>query len=337
MTEPNAMTSLHPEPTRARSVRLAAAFVLTLAAPLPAAAMLEGDFERGAGPALTTWYGPVDPAAMRADAGYIAGMRPHHAGALTMSQDYLADPASSSPLLRQLARAIIVNQQFEVLLLDEVAGNLSRPAVSLPFGIKVQPMATEGVAQARLFRREPIPGFASGYAMGPVTERDVQFAKAMTIHHQGALDMARGYHANPDARNGFLGLFNVDVITDQASEIALMGRVAAAYPGDADAVRVDPSMIHGMEGMAGHKAHGAKPAADPHAGHGGAAVAQGGAQGGAQGVAQGQAAPPATAPNQTRRPPEATEGRPAQQQRLTPAKPAAQAPAGHEDHSQHKH
>ena len=271
MTEPNAMTSLHPEPTRARSVRLAAAFVLTLAAPLPAAAMLEGDFERGAGPALTTWYGPVDPAAMRADAGYIAGMRPHHAGALTMSQDYLADPASSSPLLRQLANAIIVNQQFEVLLLDEVERNLNLPPLRLG-PIALQPMATAGLAQARLFRRMPVPSPLT-YAVTPVSERDVQFAKAMIVHHQGAVDMARAYHANPAARNGFLGLFNVDVVTDQRQEIALMRWATRAYPGDVEAVRVDPSMIHGMEGMpghghgrgghGGHGAHGATAAPEP--------------------------------------------------------------------------
>ena len=34
----------------------------------------------------------VDPAVVRADFDYIAGMVPHHQGALTMSQDYLADP-----------------------------------------------------------------------------------------------------------------------------------------------------------------------------------------------------------------------------------------------------
>ena len=328
------MTNTYSKPTRIRSAELALA--LGLAAPFPAAAMLEGDFERDPGPALTTWYRLADPAAMRVDQGYIAGMRPHHAGALTMSQDYLADPASSSPLLRQLARAIIVNQQFEVLLLDEVDANLNRPPVALPFGIRLQPMATEGVAQARLFRHEPIPGLVSGYAMGLVSERDVQFAKAMTIHHQGALDMARDYHANADARNGFLGLFNVDVIVDQANEIALMDRVVASYPGDADAVKVDPSMVHGMEGMAGHGAHGAQPAAaDPHAGHGRAADPHAGH--GSAAIAQGQAAPPAAQPSQTRRPPAAAEGRPAQQQRRAPAKPAAQAPAGHEDHSQHNH
>lgn len=237
----------------------------------PAAAVIEGDFEYGRTQPLTTWYGPVDPAAMQADLDYLAGMRPHHAGALTMSQDYLADPASNSPLLRQLARAIIVNQQFEVLLLDEVSRRLSQPPVTLPFGIKLQPMATEGVAQSRLFRRLPIPTIVS-YPLGPVSARDVQFAKAMTIHHQGALDMAHAYHANLNARNGFLGLFNIDVITDQAAEIALMRRAVNAFAGDAEAIAVDPSMIHGMEGMAGHGAHGT-PAASPHAEHGPAAPA----------------------------------------------------------------
>ena len=249
------MARTHHKPARARFPRRIATFIaFALAAPLPARAVIEPDFERGTGPALTTWYGPSNAAAMRADRDYLAGMRPHHAGALTMSQEYLVDPASSSPLLRQLARAIIINQQFEVLLLDQVARRLDLPPVTLPFGIRLQPMATEGLAQALLFRREPIPG-QLGYAMGPVSERDVQFAKAMTIHHQGALDMAHAYHANSDARNGFLGLFNVDVVTDQSTEIALMGRVIRAYAGDPRAVRVDPAMIHGMEGMSAHGGH----------------------------------------------------------------------------------
>ena len=235
-----------------------AAVGLALAAPSPARAqpMLQNEFEHDPGPALTTWYGPADPAAKRADLDYVAGMRPHHAGALTMSRDYLADPASGSPLLRQLARAIIVNQQFEVLLLDEVERNLNRPPVRLG-PLAMQPMATAGLAQARLFRRTPVPSPLT-YAVGPVGERDVQFAKAMITHHQGAVDMARAYHANPAARNGFLGLFNVDVVTDQAQEIALMRWAMRAYPGDAEAVRVDPSMIHGMEGMHGHGGHGAQ-------------------------------------------------------------------------------
>ena len=108
------------------------------------------------------------------------------------------------------------------------------------------------------FLRSPIPGPAAALANpgAPVTVRDVQFAKGMTIHHQAALEMARAYHANPDARNGFLGLMNVDIITDQSQEIALMQRVIAAYPGNPDTVQVDPSMIHGMEGMQHGGGHG---------------------------------------------------------------------------------
>ena len=71
--------------------------------------------------------------------------------------------------------------------------------------------------------------------------------------------MARAYHANPDARNGFLGLMNVDIITDQSQEIALMRRVVATYRGNPDAVQVDASMIHGLEGM-GHGGHPTPPA-----------------------------------------------------------------------------
>ena len=255
---------------------------LALAAPLPARgqAGLQNEFEYDPGPALTTWYGPADPAAKRTDLDYVAGMRPHHAGALTMSEEYLADPASSSPLLRQLARAIIVNQQFEVLLLDEVERNLNRPPVRLG-PIALQPMATAGLAQARLFRRLPVPGPLT-YATTPVSERDVRFAKAMIVHHQGAVDMARAYHANPAARNGFLGLFNVDVVTDQQQEIALMRRAILAYPGDPDAVRVDPSMIHGMEGMPGHGGHGG------HGAHGGTVAPE---------PAPPEPAPPGSAPS----------------------------------------
>jgi uncharacterized protein (DUF305 family) len=201
-------------------------------------------------------------------------MRAHHEGALSMSREYLSDPGRSSPLLQALARAIIANQTFEIRMLDEVARNLDRPPVRLgPFGAALQPQATEGLAGAQRFFKEPIPG-PLAHAIGPVGERDVQFAKAMIVHHEGAVEMARAYHANPDARNGYLGLMNVDITTDQAQEIALMRRVIAAYAGDPEAVRVDPSMVHGMEGMR-HGAHAAPPpgaapparAEDGHAGH----------------------------------------------------------------------
>jgi uncharacterized protein (DUF305 family) len=230
-----------------------------MAAASPAGAAVEEGYQPGDAPVPTTWYGPADPAAIKADRDYIAGMRPHHAGALTMSEEYLADPEARSPVLRALARAIIRNQRFEIGLLDEVARNLARPPVVLNFGVvrlAAQPMATDGLGQMQRFLRSPIPSpFNALAAPGPVTARDVQFAKAMTVHHQAALDMAWAYHADPNARNTFLKLLNVDIITDQGQEIALMRSVIAAYPGDADAVRVDPTMVHGMEGMRHHGGH----------------------------------------------------------------------------------
>ena len=231
---------------------LAATAGFALAA--PARAAIEENYASGEPPITTTWFAPVSGAAQRADRDYVAGMRPHHAGALSMSREYLVDPGRSSPLLQALSRAIVANQTFEIGVLDEVGRNLARPPVRLPFGLKLQPVATEGLTGAQRFFKEPIPSEAT-YSVGPVSERDVRFAKAMILHHEGAVEMARAYHANADARNGFLGLMNVDITTDQTQEIALMRRVIAAYPGDAASVRVDPSMVHGMEGMR-HGGHG---------------------------------------------------------------------------------
>ena len=80
-----------------------AACGLTLAA-APALAAVEENYASGEPPITTTWFAPVSDAAQRADREYIAGMRPHHAGALSMSREYLADPGRSSPLLQALAR-----------------------------------------------------------------------------------------------------------------------------------------------------------------------------------------------------------------------------------------
>lgn len=308
-----------------------AMMVAAVAAPLalPAHAAVEGGFEPGSMQWQSVWYGPATPAARKADLDYVAGMRPHHAGALTMSQEYLADPQAGSPLLKQLACAIIANQTFEVGLLDEVARNLQQPPIALG-ALRLQPMASEGLGQATRFWHVPMPT-ALGYAVGPVSERDVRFAKAMTVHHQGALDMARAYHANPQARNGFLGLFNVDVRTDQAAEIALMAYVVRNYPGDADAVKVDPSEIHGMEGMM-HGAHGGGHGG--HAGHGAPGDVRG--RDAVQPSAAGtMPAPNVAAPVQQAAPPTAAPSRPGPQARPQARQPA-KAQAGHEGHM-HNH
>src|SRR5215211_6201060 len=116
-----------------RLALLAATAGLALAS--AARAAVEENYASGEPPITTTWFAPVSEAAQRADRDYIAGMRPHHAGALSMSREYLADPGRSSPLLQALARAIIANQTFEIGVLDQVGRDLDRPPVRLPFGL----------------------------------------------------------------------------------------------------------------------------------------------------------------------------------------------------------
>jgi uncharacterized protein (DUF305 family) len=304
-------------------ITLAAAVAgLALAAGSPARAAIEEGYDPGNAPVPSTWFEAANPAALKADRDYVAGMRPHHAGALTMARDYLADPQASSPVLKALAVAIIRNQTFEIGLLDEVARNLDRPPTVLNLGftrILLQPSATEGMGQMQQFQRSPIPGPAAALANpgAPVTARDVQFAKGMTIHHQAALDMARAYHANAAARNGFLGLMNVDIVTDQTQEIALMRSVVTGYPGDPGTVQVDASMIHGMEGMQ-HGDHaapagGRPPAATGHEGH--------------AGMPMSEATPPRP---QARQVAPRARSMPGQQ-------PARQAEAAHPGHGEHAH
>jgi hypothetical protein len=132
---------------------LAAAFA---AAPHPARATVGDEAGIGDTPVTTTWFARVSPAAQAADRAYVAGMRPHHAGALSMSREYLADPGRGSPLLQALARAIVVNQTYEIGVLDEVARNLDAPPVRI-LGLLFQPVATEGLAERQRFFKAPTP------------------------------------------------------------------------------------------------------------------------------------------------------------------------------------
>jgi uncharacterized protein (DUF305 family) len=294
--------------------RLPVLAALAVLAPAPAA-LAEGvdpthDYAPGEAPVTSTWFRRADPAAAAADRRYIAGMRPHHAGALSMAEEYLRNPEARSPALRRLAEAIIANQRHEIALLDDVARQLdAEPTVLFlgPVRVPLQPIGTEGLGSAWRFQKAPIPGRADLAAGPPPTAEDVRFAKAMTVHHQAALDMVRDYRADPAARNGYLGWLNVGIETDQSQEIALMRAAVRRFPGDPDSVRVDPSMVHGMEGHGhGGGAHGPAPAApaashDGHHHHGGAAHAPPAAEAPPRRAHRGHA-PAAQPPRQRREP-----------------------------------
>ena len=236
-------------PMHHRLPGLALAACLTLALTPPARATIEEGYVPGGTPVPTTWYRWADPAALAADRDYVRGMRQHHAGALTMSEAYLAEPAARSPALRRLAVAIIRNQRFEIALLDEVGRNLDRPPLRLG-GLALQPMATEGLAQMAQFQRSPIPGAG---APGPVSEADVRLRQGDDPAPPGRARHGAGLPGG--LRHGAGGQW-----LPRPGERRHRHRPDAGDRADAAghrrlarrcrAVAVPPGMVHGMPGMA---------------------------------------------------------------------------------------
>ena len=220
--------------------------------PITSYAQLEPNYD--AGPMATTpWFGFQGEAQRQADLEFIEGMRPHHAGALSMSNEYLADKNASNEKLKALAHGIIANQTFEISMMDNVERLVKKP-INAPEGQKEwRQIAEEGLAQKQRFVRAPMPT-SFGIGDSVVSRRDVEFAKAMIIHHEGALVACTDLLNNPSADNKYLRLLCVDILKDQAQEIAFMNKIITFYDGNPDDVKIDPSMVHGMHGMK-HGAH----------------------------------------------------------------------------------
>lgn len=245
------------------------ALVLFLSIPVVAQAGVEPDYSPG--PLVTSpWYAHQGVEEQKADLWFIKAMRPHHEGALSMSKEYLADKGASNAKLKALAGGIIKNQMFEIGMMNRVEELVGKPLQAGAGEKEWRQVAEKGLAQKQKFIRAPMPN-AFAIDKTPVTKRDVEFTKAMVIHHEGALTMCNQYLGMPSAQNKYLRLLCVDVLKDQAQEIAYMNKVITFYDGNPDDVKIDPSMIHGMEGMNhdmgsnGHEHH--KPSTKEHKMH----------------------------------------------------------------------
>lgn len=217
-----------------------------------AQSVIEPDYTHEKPLASTAWYVPqFSEANKKADLDFIIGMRPHHAGALSMVNDYFKDKKGTSVRLAALARGIKHNQSFEISMLDKIEHYMQMLKYSKDAYFKK--VADQGLAQKNEFIRLPMPPIQSiFYYNDHISEEDVRFAKAMIVHHEGALIMAQDYLDNPDANNGYLRQMCLDILRDQKQEIALMHNIIKQYKGDADAVKITPDMIHGMDGMMHH-------------------------------------------------------------------------------------
>gem|GEM_PF-1506288 len=216
-----------------------------------AESLVEPNYDGDSPKIVTPWIVKYDRAARQADMDYIRGMRPHHAGALPMSRAYLSSPDKSSARLQALAKGIIHNQSFEIMMLDTVSYHIQ----DIDFGEDGQgwyQVATKDIAMHRRFIRLPMPAIHPLFGADEhVSAADVRFAKAMIVHHEGALMMAQHYLDNPDVNNGYLERMNLDVLRDQAQEIALMWNIVENYDGNHCDIKITPDMIEGMDDMMG--------------------------------------------------------------------------------------
>ncbi len=219
------------------------------------ASLIEPDY-RPEQPAITTpWYEKYGLENFKANMEFIASMRPHHAGGLTMSQEYLQDEEKSSIRLQRLAKGIIDNQTFEIMMLDEVEKRITAIDFDKNPAPALRQVATQGLAQKQRFVRTAIPSLFDD-SSASVTAEDVRFAKAMIIHHEGALVMCDAYLGDPFATNGYLERMCLDILRDQTQEIELMHDIIGQYDGDPDLIIIEPHMVHGMDGMMHHMMSG---------------------------------------------------------------------------------
>jgi len=226
--------------------RFILSFFTILFVAVPAFAQVEPGFQPDEPLATTPWFEWMNAEEKMADMHFITHMRPHHAGALTMSQAYLKDDAAQSPRLKKLARAIVHNQTFEIGVLNTLEDILSRSSIAEGETKRIH-SAQQGLAQNQRFIYAPIPTFVNN--QGSASARDVQFAKAMIVHHEGAVDMCKAYNNNPNSVNGYIRKLCLDITTGQTIEIELMHDIIEDYDGNPDAISIKPGMVDGMDHM----------------------------------------------------------------------------------------
>lgn len=140
------------------------------------------------------------------DAAFVAGMIPHHQGAVDMAQVVLE--RSTRPELRELARQMIASQTAEIALME---GWRSSGAVGTATGGSMGAMMDDG---------SMMMGGMSADDLRTAADVDRAFLEAMIPHHQSAVMMAEMVAAtttNPDVER-----LAREIIAAQEREIAQM-------------------------------------------------------------------------------------------------------------------
>ena len=147
------------------------------------------------------------------DQDFVKGMIPHHHGAIDMAK--VEKQFGKDPEMLKLADAIIGAQTSEIAFMNDWLG-------------KSKLTATDAVSDSIKANTGAMDTMMKNMMMPYSGNTDVDFAKGMSAHHQGAIDMAKvvlQYGKDAEIKK-----FASGVVTAQESEIATMKQWLAAHP-----------------------------------------------------------------------------------------------------------
>jgi uncharacterized protein (DUF305 family) len=164
------------------------------------------DSNKGYETAMATMMnGMMQPFSGKADLDFVKSMAPHHKGAIDMAKVVLQFGKDAD--IKKLAEGVVKAQEGEIAFMSDWL--VKADQVALP----VLPEATKAnqAAMATMMKNMAVP--LTGNA-------DVDVAKGMIAHHQGAIDMAKV--ALQFAKDPALLKLATEIVGAQEGEIAFM-------------------------------------------------------------------------------------------------------------------
>lgn len=159
------------------------------------------------------------------DLMFARAMRVHHEQAVEMSQTLLAKQSIPEEV-RQLAEGVIAAQGPEIEQMDRMLQAWDASATAEPGGMEGMDHGSMDGGSDGMIGEEDLDRLES--AQG--TEAARLYLEQMTVHHEGAIDMARQQAtdgANPEAIE-----LAEDVVAAQEAEIAEMDRMLQELPAE---------------------------------------------------------------------------------------------------------
>lgn len=156
----------------------------------------------------------------RADTDFVRGMIPHHQGAVDMAGTLLKYGKDEE--LRTLAGRIITAQKQEIAFMKEWLHRRADKPSELSYDEIMKLPGVEGFERAN-------EKMHSGMMIDYTGDADVDFARGMIPHHQGAVDMAKVLlkHGGQDAA---LQQLARDILLSQSREIIQMQNWLDKHP-----------------------------------------------------------------------------------------------------------